>query len=179
MRKIRFHWSCFLLLAAVFILHKDGLLLFMLFAVLLHEAGHCVVLFLLGGKIEQITISVFGIKLQVKNNPILSYGKEFLAIAAGPFVNIAAAFFFAYNHQFTEAGVMLSFGVFNLLPVKSLDGGRLLHILFLQWTSVERADRIILFVSIATLAGLTFFLSMPGFVFVYASLLLSFIMEII
>ena len=168
-----------MLLAAVFILHKDGLLLFMLFAVLLHEAGHCAALFLLGGKIEQVTISLFGIKLQVKETPILSYGKEFLAIAAGPFVNIAAAFFYAYNRRFTEAGVMLSFGVFNLLPVQSLDGGRLLHILFLQWTSMEKADRVSLVVSVTVLAGLTCFLSIPGFPFVYASLLLSFIMEII
>ena len=56
--------------------------------------------------------------------------KELAAVLAGPAVNLLCGLLLARGHAWVAAGAHLSLCLFNLLPVRPLDGGResVLHI---------------------------------------------------
>ena len=127
------HWcegvrvsSGFWLLAAWFALANGWrLLAVILSAALLHELGHLLVLGLLGGRVTELRISVFGAEL-VTDAARLSYPGEIAAVLAGPGVNLLCGLLLAGLHAWVAAGAHLSLCLFNLLPVRPLDGGRAL-----------------------------------------------------
>ena len=117
-----------LLLAA----HKSWLLLFWMAAVL-HELGHLLALYLLGGRVNRFCFRLSGGELQYDGKH-LSYGREILLALAGPGINLLCAWlcgwlaFFGHRellYQFSGCHLVLAF--FNLLPALPLDGGRVLQ----------------------------------------------------
>ena len=77
----------------------------------------------------------------------LSYGGEILAAAAGPAVNLALALLLGLGGRVWEglylfSGAQLALGLFNLLPVQPLDGGRILWHLTAWITEPYTADRV-------------------------------------
>ena len=119
----------FVLLTAWFALVNGWqLLAVILSAALLHELGHLLVLGLLGGRVRALRISVFGAEL-VTSAGCLSYPGELAATLAGPAVNLLCGFVLAPLGAWTAAGAHLALGIFNLLPVRPLDGGRALYLL--------------------------------------------------
>ena len=116
----------FALLAAWFALVNGWqLLAVILSAALLHELGHLLVLYLLGGRGLGLRISIFGAEL-VTDAARLSYPGELAAVLAGPAVNLLCGLLLARGHAWVAAGAHLSLCLFNLLPVRPLDGGRAL-----------------------------------------------------
>ena len=117
-----------LLLAA----HKSWLLLFWMAAVL-HELGHLLALYLLGGRVSRFCFRLSGGELQYDGKH-LSYGREILLALAGPGINLLCAWLcgwlalFGHRellYQFSGCHLVLAF--FNLLPALPLDGGRVLQ----------------------------------------------------
>ena len=116
----------FVLLTAWFALVNGWqLLAVILSAALLHELGHLLVLYLLGGRVLGLRISIFGAEL-VTDAARLSYPGELAAVLAGPAVNLLCGLLLARGHAWVAAGAHLSLCLFNLLPVRPLDGGRAL-----------------------------------------------------
>ena len=116
----------FWLLAAWFALVNGWrLLAVILSAALLHELGHLAVLGLLGGRVTGLRISVFGAELTT-DAARLSYPREIAAVLAGPGVNLLCGLLLARGHAWVAAGAHLALCLFNLLPVRPLDGGRAL-----------------------------------------------------
>lgn len=116
----------FWLLAAWFTLVNGWqLLAVILSAALLHELGHLLVLYPLGGRVLGLRISIFGAEL-VTDAARLSYPGELAAVLAGPAVNLLCGLLLARGHAWVAAGAHLSLCLFNLLPVRPLDGGRAL-----------------------------------------------------
>lgn len=134
------------LLLAVFVLLSSPLLLFaLLLAALLHEVGHYVALRRLRGRVTAIHITALGAEMQVAGR--LSYGGELLAAAAGPAVNLLLALFLGlcgrlWDVLYLFAGAQLILGLFNLLPVRPLDGGSILWNLTAWLTEPYTADRV-------------------------------------
>lgn len=126
------------LLLALFVwLSSPALLGALLLAALCHELGHYVVLRWLGGWVRQLRISIWGAEMRMGGR--LSYGGELLAAAAGPVVNLLLGAAFSAAGRWSEllyllAGAQLVLGLFNLLPILPLDGGRLLW-LGISWAT--------------------------------------------
>ena len=135
----------FLLIGLFFLMDKQGLLSQILLAAAAHEIGHVAAVYLVGGEIAQFRLTMFGGELQLLHPERLSYGRELLAVLAGPGTNILCAVVlsrFAGGELLDIiVGVHLLLGLFNLLPVRFLDGGRAMELLLSWWTEPITADR--------------------------------------
>ena len=60
--------------------------------------------------------------------------------AAGPVASFLAAWVAAELDLFVLAGMCLGQGIFNLLPILPLDGGRFLYLLLMNWKDGIWAD---------------------------------------
>jgi len=102
------------------------------FSLLIHEAGHIAMLKKNGAKINYIEILPLGINIAAEN-ALLPYREDIKTAFAGPFFNIACAFFsflFLKFICFSDIAMFflianLAYATLNLFPVKSLDGGRI------------------------------------------------------
>ena len=133
--KLRIHPGFFLLLAVMFLLDTGGLLFWIGWAALLHEGGHLFALYLCGGQLDRLELSLLGCNLVVKSG--LSYPKDLLCCLAGPVASVIGAGAAGRMGLYALAGFSLTLGLFNLLPLPTLDGGRLV-VLFLQWRWASR-----------------------------------------
>ena len=142
------HWServrvsgGFWLLAAWFALaNGPALLAVILSAAALHEGGHMAALYLLGGRAEGLRVTVFGAELDT-DAARLSYPRELAVVLAGPAVNLLCGLILSALGVWTAAGAHLSLCVFNLLPVRPLDGGRALQLLVSWLAGPEAGER--------------------------------------
>ena len=122
----------FLMLALL--LYLDGGLIFWaaLSAALLHELAHCTAAQAFGAKIRCLRLTAAGAEMELYQQRPLSYPAEFIIALSGPLANLVLAFALAnlpVPNRFLLAGVHLSLGTFNLLPVEPLDGSQLLRII--------------------------------------------------
>ena len=98
-------------------------------AAAVHELGHCLALRCLGAAWTRLRISIFGAVLETDDSH-LSYGGELICVLAGPVANFLCAAVCAAGHGCWDAaaGANLVLCIFNLLPLRPLDGGRALHL---------------------------------------------------
>lgn len=94
-------------------------------ALLFHEAGHLLLLWLLGAKVHRLRLAASGAVIVTEP---LSYGQEIAVAAAGPFCNLLLFLLNTKTHP-VAAFVNLCLLAYNLLPFYPMDGGRLLRAL--------------------------------------------------
>ena len=95
-----------------------------LLAASVHELAHYAAIRLTGGMVTGISITPFGAKMETQP---MSRGKELICTAAGPMGSmILAACVSGYPETALCAAAQ---GLYNLLPVYPLDGGRILKCL--------------------------------------------------
>lgn len=149
----------FLVLLGILFYLDEGLGLFWpgLLACAVHELGHVLVIGCLGGGIRCLKLTAVGAELALDEGRPLSYGGEALAAAAGPVANVLCAWLAWMMGAWTLAGLSLGQGLFNLLPVAPLDGGRLLHSVvscFWDERGAERVSEVVSAVLVGILLGL-------------------------
>lgn len=103
-------------------------------ALLFHEAGHLLLLWLLGARVHKLRLTVSGAVIVTEP---LSYGQEIAVAAAGPACNLLLFLLNAKTHP-VAAFVNLCLLAYNLLPFYPMDGGRILRAL-LHMLLPERA----------------------------------------
>ncbi len=102
-----------------------------LLAAAIHEVGHLTAARLLHIPIRCLRLDLLGARLETGSR-LLSYGEEWLLCAAGPLFSLLAAIpplllLPASPAAVRFSTVSLALGVFNLLPIGSFDGGRMLE----------------------------------------------------
>ena len=134
-------------------------------AVVIHESGHLLAMLKCGHAPERIKISAFEIKIFDSKRQSRSEKQNFFIIFSGPAVNFICfiPFYLLYllgnEYVLPFAISNLSVGMFNLLPVLSLDGGQLIFIILRQRVGADKAEKIvdiITFITIFPLAALGF-----------------------
>lgn len=149
----------FLFIAWFGLVNGWGLLGLTLLAALAHEVGHLLALKVVGGRVTSFSLGVLGAAMGT-DSAALSYRREMLVVAAGPAMNLilaaAASGWGGANPLWV--GINLVLCLFNLLPVRPLDGGRLLE-LAVSWVWGPLAgERAAAAVGAAASLGLALFL---------------------
>ena len=141
-RKLSVTWGAVGLLALALFAGAGEVLPVVALAALCHELGHLTALALVKAKIERIRLTAFGAEIRADTR-YLPYGREIFCTLAGPAVNLVLAVVLARAAgNYLLAGANLFLGVFNLLPLPSLDGGRALHLAVSWVTDPMLADRV-------------------------------------
>ena len=134
----------------------------LLFAAL-HEMGHLILLTAFCAKPRRICLTAAGIRMEAPLGIRLSYGQEIAAALAGPAMSLllAAACWPLRGMRLTGAfwdaayWINLGFALFNLLPVRQLDGGRAFYAALCARLPEPIARRTVLAASLAVLFLIT------------------------
>ena len=122
-----FPWLCAVILAAM-----------------VHESCHLILLKLCGVSVHRIRIGIHGAAIETA---ALSPVQELLCAAAGPAGSFLCLFFMKCFPPLALCGFLQ--GIYNLLPIYPLDGGRMLHSA-ISLISPPYAERICNAVSVCT-----------------------------
>lgn len=128
---------CYIAAAWMLLILPVGWVLSACTAALVHEICHILVLTCFGGRVRRICVSLRGCVIDAEPMGDLS---AVLSILAGPAGSFMLVLFRAVAPQIAVCGLLQ--GLYNLMPVLPLDGGRVLS-LILHRLCPERADRIL------------------------------------
>lgn len=153
---IRVQPSAYLMAAALVLLLPLDWLFAAVLAAAFHELGHLAAIHAVGGHPDAISIGGAGARICTEP---LENREEFLCAAAGP---SASLLLLSLCRLFPKLALCaLVQGMFNLIPVHPMDGGRMLYCLLRRlcpgWA--ERIYSIVQFLIFGGILGLTLFLT--------------------
>ncbi|MBQ9461534.1 MAG: hypothetical protein IJU51_06430 [Clostridia bacterium] len=146
------------IMTAVMILDRSCLVVLCFLAALMHETGHLAALAHFHAAPDTIKLTLFDVAIIDNKKALRKASQELVVILAGVSVNFISAAI-AYSVYSCLGGqellvfsqAHLTLGLFNSLPVYSLDGGQALSLLLEKRFSPGKADRIIMAVSLVFL----------------------------
>ncbi len=131
---MRINDSFLLVLAFMIFVNGTKLLVFLLICSLIHEIGHIIFMIAFRVKIRKVELCQAGFRIHTTNITNLSNFKQIIIYSGGIFFgivfsilcyNIANSGFYSYNF-FLLCGISIYLSVFNILPIRILDGGQIL-----------------------------------------------------
>lgn len=132
-------------------LDEDGIALLFFAAAALHELGHALAVWLCGGQIVYLRLTALGGVLRYRMAAPMRLHTVWIA-AAGPLLGLAAAWCAARLGYYTFAGANLLLSLVNLLPVRPLDGGEIMHA-WLEGSLPERMIECVVCITLGVLSG--------------------------
>ena len=145
---IRVQPSALILMAALLLLLPLDWLIAALLAAAVHELGHLAVIHAYGSRPEFLSVGGFG--AQIHTGP-LDNRAEFFCAAAGPAASLCLLSLCRFFPKLALCGAVQ--GMFNLIPVHPMDGGRILCC-FLRRLCPRRAEGIFHIVHCLVICGL-------------------------
>ncbi len=141
--EIAMHFSFFAVVALLGLIQESSYMLLALIACMLHESGHILLMCLFSVPPKKITFYGAGIKITPDNRKITSTVQDFLILSSGSVTNIIL---FAVIYPITKSSFNFSLfavfnliiGLFNLIPFKHFDGGKIID-LFLVTKKPEKS----------------------------------------
>ena len=139
----------------IFIIYSKGALIIpIIAAIFIHELGHITASIILKVEIKCITISILGARLEM--NGEISYLKEFIISRSGPMFGFLG--FLLTSQIDIQSQTILNFSIislalsiFNLLPIKTLDGGRIVKCLLYSLFSLDLSEKIMQIITFLTI----------------------------
>lgn len=128
----------FFVMLALGLLAENKSVVYLLVFSALHEFGHIVSLYLLGGKADKITFSYYGIGMSHTSN--LGVIREIIFLISGVTVN------FAFALLGVEREINLALGIINSIPVYPLDAGRITKLLLDEILPMEISYKAYIFI---------------------------------
>lgn len=150
-----------------------------LLACIFHELGHIFVMCLFNVSPKKIVFYGAGIKIVPDNTKITSFSSDFFILIAGSLTNFCLFVISYYigknNFEISLfSAINLIIGIFNLIPFKHFDGGRIIELFLNRFIGDKAllAQKIIRFICISILIIIaTYFLLMhKGNFSLYATL---------
>jgi len=106
-----------------------------------HELAHITIGVYHGIKTEKLKFGLFGLAVNVRGLITAPFGKKMAVYLAGPAASLCLALVgWLLNHE-TLFVINLAWFLFNILPAKTLDGGRILHAVAARKIGFLRASR--------------------------------------
>lgn len=150
--KIRFDNTFYLFLLLILLSGMFKQFSFIFILLFFHEIGHALMGLILKWKIVSITFYPYGGKTLFEACENSSINKEILILLSGPFFQIITYlilnYFFKYNYI---RNYHLTILFFNLLPIYTLDGGRLLNLVLNKFFNYLKSFYITIFISFITI----------------------------
>ena len=118
-------------------------------AIILHELGHIIAARLCKVKFKALNIGIYGAGLNAERTDF-SYKNEIIIALGGALSNLITVLASLPLYLSTQSTTLLSFiassillGIMNLLPIKTFDGGRILHSLLCLFFTPFTSDKIL------------------------------------
>ena len=136
--------------------------LVVLTAAAIHEGGHLLFACAAGVRVRGMRLDLFGARVELSG--LLSYGQELTVAAGGPLAGLLSAALGYPLGVLTGlwdsrwlplfCGASLVLGLVNLLPVGTLDGGRMLYCTLARWGSERLAEGVLTLTATLSLLAL-------------------------
>lgn len=143
----------FLVLAsmtAIFIFDKKGSIIICFFSALFHEIGHLLAMKITGYRPLKIKLRLFDIQIIDNNRTARRFTDDLFIVLSGVIFNLIAflvaicIFQATKNIMFLKIAVInASIGIFNAMPVSTLDGGQAIFILCCRRFSPDVSAKIL------------------------------------
>ena len=155
--------SFFFMAAITLMLATDrtGLMLPSLFAVMLHELAHLFTMWVLDCAPKSVRL--IPASIQINSRFSFQYKNDILIAISGPVANLILCLCLYFNYAaFGNMAVLyyavlnLIYGVFNLLPVKGLDGGTVLYAVLCKYKGPNKAAVIMKIVTLSLAVAVIF-----------------------
>ena len=150
----RIDFTFSLTVTLMLLLCKEETVIISLLSSMLHETGHLAVMFLSGQKVKSVTFGAFGVRIDRQITTAITYKKEALIAFGGVAVNFVIAIFGAIHYYLSGnlfsiklTAVNIIIAVFNMIPIDTLDMGRVLRYTLLCSIDENRCDRILSIIS--------------------------------
>lgn len=138
-----------LILGALLLAASLRVLFWFFVASVVHELGHWAMVRTLGGRVGGFSLTGTGAVIRPSRERLFSYGEECLVALAGPMASFLLAILagiwgtrFGSADAYLLTGVSLALGLFNLLPMGPLDGGRTVRAALSWLLGPDRGDRL-------------------------------------
>lgn len=157
-----------ILISLIISTDKSNISMYFLYAIVIHECGHLLFIYFFNIKISAIHFKVYGINISIAKPECISYCNELLILLSGSFANFIISillYFINSTEYFILITTNLIIGVFNLLPIESLDGGKIINIILFSCLPFNVAYNISFFISvifICTFSVIDFFFILHG-----------------
>ncbi len=169
---LSFSYAVIAVMTCVLLFDKNGGIILCFLSSLIHEAGHITAMLMLKSPPEKIKLCMFGIEICDCKRSTRNKKHDLIITLAGVTVNFLVALLVFLINLFAKSKILFDFfainltiGLFNLMPVATLDGGQALFIILTNKIKHEKASHII--------DALTFILIFPTAVLGFVVLLRS------
>lgn len=148
--QVKVNLQIFLFILIFVLTHQIEIYAWLMLFAFIHELGHLLAGIVLKLKPKSLNLMPFGISITFENygyKKLMEIKKIILAIA-GPLTNFIIALLISILHIDANLKEIIIYsniliGIFNLIPLYPLDGGRILKGIIKIKTSEEKADKII------------------------------------
>jgi stage IV sporulation protein FB len=139
---VRLDFSFFAVAALFLLTDETGFGMLSLYACAAHELSHLAAMKLFGADVSAITFYGAGIRISSENTETLPFFSQMTIYLAGCAVNflLAAVFFLAGDLRISAINLFI--GIFNLLPLGTLDGANIVKLAAIRFFPPENVDNV-------------------------------------